>query len=158
MNRPAVTARHRPAAPRASQRIEAALLAVTAAALTGGGIAWFAGSRETADLLWALGTVAAVVPAVWWVLAALRRGSAGVDLIAVLALGGTLAVGEYLAGALIGLMLATGRTLEGAAQRRASHDLRALLEHAPRSAHRRGSDDTAAGPGRRRRPARRASR
>ncbi|MEW2553313.1 heavy metal translocating P-type ATPase [Streptomyces zhihengii] len=137
MNRPAVTARHRPAAPRASQRIEAALLAVTAAALTGGGIAWFAGSRETADLLWALGTVAAVVPAVWWVLAALRRGSAGVDLIAVLALGGTLAVGEYLAGALIGLMLATGRTLEGAAQRRASHDLRALLEHAPRSAHRR---------------------
>ncbi|MFE7379152.1 heavy metal translocating P-type ATPase [Streptomyces zhihengii] len=137
MNRPADTARHRPAAPRASQRIEAALLAVTAAALTGGGIAWFAGSRETADLLWALGTVAAVVPAVWWVLAALRRGSAGVDLIAVLALGGTLAVGEYLAGALIGLMLATGRTLEGAAQRRASHDLRALLEHAPRSAHRR---------------------
>ncbi|MBM9624261.1 heavy metal translocating P-type ATPase [Streptomyces zhihengii] len=137
MNRPAVTARHRPAAPRASQRLEAALLAVTAAALTGGGIAWFAGSRETADLLWALGTVAAVVPAVWWVLAALRRGSAGVDLIAVLALGGTLAVGEYLAGALIGLMLATGRTLEGAAQRRASHDLRALLEHAPRSAHRR---------------------
>lgn len=137
MNRPAVTARQRPAAPRASQRIEAALLAVTAAALTGGGIAWFAGSRETADLLWALGTVAAVVPAVWWVLAALRRGSAGVDLIAVLALGGTLAVGEYLAGALIGLMLATGRTLEGAAQRRASHDLRALLEHAPRSAHRR---------------------
>ncbi|KUO10448.1 ATPase P [Streptomyces sp. DSM 15324] len=70
-------------------------------------------------------------------LAALRRGQAGVDLIAVLALGGTLAVGEFLAGALIALMLATGRTLEAAAQRRASHDLRALLEHAPRSAHRR---------------------
>ncbi|MBB1246986.1 heavy metal translocating P-type ATPase, partial [Streptomyces durbertensis] len=67
----------------------------------------------------------------------LRQGRAGVDLIAVLALGGTLAVGEYLAGALIALMLATGRTLESAAQRRASHDLRALLEHAPRSARRR---------------------
>lgn len=38
-------------------------------------------------------------------------------------------------------MLATGRSLEAAAQRRASHDLRALLEHAPRSARRR----TAAG-------------
>ncbi|MGW3466398.1 cadmium family heavy metal-translocating P-type ATPase, partial [Streptomyces olivaceoviridis] len=81
-----------------------------------------------------MGTWAAVLPAVGWVLAALRHGRAGVDLIAVLALGGTLAVHEYLAGALIALMLATGRTLEAAAQRRASHDLRALLEHAPCSA------------------------
>ncbi|WP_340375273.1 heavy metal translocating P-type ATPase [Streptomyces sp. SS7] len=120
-----------------SRRLEPLLLAVTAAALTGGGIAWLADAPDLADLLWALGTVAAVVPALWWVLAALRRGQAGVDLIAVLALGGTLAVGEYLAGALIALMLATGRTLEAAAQRRASHDLRALLAHAPRSAHRR---------------------
>lgn len=70
-------------------------------------------------------------------MAALRRGRAGVDLIAVLALGGTLAVHEFLAGALIALMLATGRTLEASARRRAYHDLRALLEHAPRSARRR---------------------
>lgn len=67
-------------------------------------------------------------------LADLRRGHAGVDVIAVLALGGTLLVHEYLAGALIALMLATGRTLEAAARRRASHDLRALLERAPRTA------------------------
>ncbi|TQJ92115.1 heavy metal translocating P-type ATPase [Streptomyces sp. SLBN-31] len=120
-----------------SPRLEPVLLAVTAAALTGGVIAWLADAGGLADLLWGLGTVSAVVPAVGWVLSALRRGQAGVDLIAVLALGGTLAVGEYLAGALIALMLATGRTLESAAQRRASHDLRALLEHAPRSAHRR---------------------
>ncbi|MEU3277128.1 heavy metal translocating P-type ATPase [Streptomyces antibioticus] len=120
-----------------SPRLEPVLLTVTAVALTAGGIAWLADARGLADLFWALGTVAAVVPAIGWVLAALRRGHAGVDLIAVLALGGTLAVGEYLAGALIALMLATGRTLEAAAQRRASHDLRALLEHAPRSAHRR---------------------
>ncbi|MEU0475035.1 hypothetical protein ABZ333_21465 [Streptomyces olivaceus] len=53
------------------------------------------------------------------------------------ALGGTLAVGEYLAGALIALMLATGRTLEETARRRASHDLDALLAHAPHSARRR---------------------
>lgn len=120
-----------------SPPLEPVLLTVTAAALTAGGIAWLADARGLADLFWALGTVAAVVPAIGWVLTALRRGHAGVDLIAVLALGGTLAVGEYLAGALIALMLATGRTLEAAAQRRASHDLRALLEHAPRSAHRR---------------------
>ncbi|MFI0508981.1 heavy metal translocating P-type ATPase [Streptomyces sp. WSLK1-5] len=128
---------HRLRAAASAVRVEPVLLAVTAAALAAGGVAWLAGAGGLADLLWGLGTVAAVVPAVAWVLAALHRGHAGVDLIAVLALGGTLAVGEYLAGALIALMLATGRTLEAAAQRRASHDLRALLEHAPRSARRR---------------------
>ena len=40
------------------------------------------------------------------------------------------AVHEYVAGALIAVMVATGQTLESAAQRRASRDLRALLEHA----------------------------
>ncbi|MFJ7333173.1 heavy metal translocating P-type ATPase [Streptomyces sp. NPDC101110] len=117
--------------------LEPALLVVTTAAVTAGGIAWLLGAGGLADLLWGLGTVSAVVPAVGWVWSALRHGHAGVDVIAVLALAGTLAVGEYLAGALIGLMLATGRTLEAAARRRASHDLRALLEHAPRSARRR---------------------
>jgi cation transport ATPase len=69
--------------------------------------------------------------------AALLRRQLGVDLIAVLALLGTLAVGEYLAGALIAVMLATGRALDAAAQRRATRDLRALLERAPRTAYRR---------------------
>ncbi|WP_069174275.1 heavy metal translocating P-type ATPase [Streptomyces griseus] len=72
---------------------------------------------------------------------ALRRGRAGVDLIAVLALAGTLATGEYLAGALIGLMLATGRWLDATAERRASHDLSHLLEHAPRTARRRAAGE-----------------
>ncbi|MEU2786088.1 heavy metal translocating P-type ATPase [Streptomyces sp. NPDC007110] len=126
--------------------LEPALLAVTTAAVTAGGIAWLVGAGGLADLLWGLGTVSAVVPAVGWVLSALRRGHAGVDVIAVLALGGTLAVGEYLAGALIGLMLATGRTLESAAQRRASHDLRALLEHAPRTARRHTADGVSSVP------------
>ncbi|PKT73810.1 heavy metal translocating P-type ATPase [Streptomyces populi] len=128
---------HRVSAPDTARGLEPVLLVVTAAALTGGGIAWLVNSPDLAGLLWALGTVAAVVPAVGWVLAELRHGHGGVDLIAVLALGGTLAVGEYLAGALIALMLATGRTLEAAARQRASHDLCALLEHAPRSARRR---------------------
>ncbi|MFE2104133.1 HAD-IC family P-type ATPase, partial [Streptomyces sp. NPDC059468] len=137
-HRPTLAARlRRPTVAVVSLRLEPVLLAVTASALTAGGIAWLVGEVRVADLCWALGTLSAVVPAVGWVLTALRQRHAGVDLIAVLALGGTLAVHEYLAGALIALMLATGRTLEAAAQRRASHDLRALLEHAPRSARRR---------------------
>ncbi|HYB81478.1 MAG TPA: heavy metal translocating P-type ATPase [Mycobacterium sp.] len=122
---------------RVSHLVEPVLVAVTIGALAAGGIAWLAGAPRVADGCWIAGTVVAVVPAVVWVLADLRRGRVGVDLIAVLSLVGTLLVGEYLAGALIAVMLAGGRALEAAAERRASHDLRALLEHAPRFARRR---------------------
>lgn len=115
----------------------AVLVALSVGALASGGIAWLAGAHQVADACWITGTVAALVPATVWVVAALRRGRFGVDLIAVLSLVGTLLVGEYLAGALIAVMLAGGRALEAAAERRASHDLRALLEHAPRFARRR---------------------
>ncbi|HKP44001.1 MAG TPA: heavy metal translocating P-type ATPase [Mycobacterium sp.] len=117
--------------------VEQVLAVLTVGALAAGGIAWATGWYRVADGCWIAGTVIAIVPAVVWVIAALRRGRAGVDLIAVLALVGTLLVGEYVAGALIAVMLAGGRALEAAAERRASHDLRALLEHAPRFARRR---------------------
>lgn len=121
--------------------LEPALAIVTTGALAAGGIAWLAGWLTVADRCWIAGTVVALIPALYWVLAALRRGRAGVDLIAVLSLLGTLLVGEYLAGSLIAVMLAGGRALESSAERRASHDLRALLEHAPRVARRRVGDD-----------------
>ena len=120
---------------------EPALFAATLALLAAGGIAWAAGGQATADAVWAAATILALVPAVWWVAAALRRGRIGVDLIAVLSLLGTLAVAEYLAGALIAVMLATGRVLDAAAARRASRDLRALLDRAPRTARRRSHGD-----------------
>jgi cation transport ATPase len=121
----------------AARRLEPGLLASTAAALLGGGVAWWVGAHHLAHVFWAAGTVVAVVPSIAWVVVALRRGRAGVDLIATLALAGTLAVGEYLAGSLIALMLATGRTLDAAAEQRASRDLRSLLERAPHTARRR---------------------
>ena len=123
--------------PRLRALIEPALVVFTVGALAAGGVAWLAGWRAAADVCWIAGTLLALVPASAWVLIALRRGRFGVDVIAVLSLIGTLAVGEYLAGALIAVMLAGGRALDAAAQRRASHDLRALLERAPRFARRR---------------------
>ncbi|MGD9618488.1 MAG: heavy metal translocating P-type ATPase [Mycolicibacterium sp.] len=123
--------------------LEPGLAIVTTGALVAGGIAWLAGSQTVADRCWIAGTAVALIPAFVWVLAALRRGRTGVDLIAVLSLLGTLLVGEYLAGSLIAVMLAGGRALESSAERRASHDLRALLEHAPRFARRRVGDEVA---------------
>jgi heavy metal translocating P-type ATPase len=121
--------------------VEPALLVVTVGLLAAGGLGWVLGGQRLADGCWVVATMLAVVPAVVWMVAALRRGRAGVDLIAVLSLVGSLWVGEYLAGALIAVMLATGRALDAAAERRASHDLRVLLAHAPRSARRRLGDE-----------------
>ncbi|MGW4351904.1 heavy metal translocating P-type ATPase [Nocardia sp. NPDC004582] len=129
------------------------LLGATIAPLLAGAVARVAGAVEIARWCWAAGTVVAIVPALWWVVSALRRGRAGVDLIAVLSLAGTLWVHEYLAGALIAVMLSGGHALDAAAERRATRDLRALLERAPRSARRRrgavvhvvGLDEIAAG-------------
>jgi cation transport ATPase len=113
------------------------LLAITSAALRAGGTAWLLGARDVAGIFWAAGTLVAIAPAVWSVVAALNRGRVGADIIAVLALVGTLAIHEYLAGALIGVMLATGQAVEVAAERRAAKDLRSLLDRAPRVARRR---------------------
>ncbi|GHE38359.1 ATPase P [Streptosporangium violaceochromogenes] len=112
------------------------LLAVTAAGLSAGAVLHLAGVAAAGDAVWAAVTVVALVPALVWVLSALRGGRLGVDAIAVLALGGALAVREYLAGALIGVMLATGRALEDSSLRRARRDLTALYERAPRTARR----------------------
>ena len=113
---------------------------VTVGLLTAGAVWWLIGSRSGADALWAAGIVFALIPASYVVVSALIRRHVGVDLIALLSLIGTLLVGEYLAGSLIGVMLATGHALDAAAERRASRDLRALLDRTPRTARRRIGD------------------
>lgn len=117
----------------------APLAGSTAAVLVGAGL-WLAGRRDAANLVWAALTLVALLPAAWSVLRDLWRRRFGVDVIAVLALAGALGVGEYLAGAVIAVMLVTGRSLEAYAQRRATRDLRALLARAPRTARRRTAD------------------
>ncbi|GLP82778.1 heavy metal translocating P-type ATPase [Mycobacterium antarcticum] len=121
-------------------KVRPLFLASTFVALVAGGVAWLLGRTPVADGFWFAGTLVAVIPAIWWAVVGLRRGRVGVDVIAVLSLVGAIAVGEYLAGALVGLMLATGQTLDAAAERRATKDLRSLLAHAPTTARRRTAD------------------
>jgi heavy metal translocating P-type ATPase len=64
----------------------------------------------------------------------------GVDLIALVAIAGALALGEYLAGAVIALMLSGGQALEGFAAGRARRELTALVARVPHVAHRRRGD------------------
>ena len=66
----------------------------------------------------------------------LRRGSFGVDLLAIIAIVATILVGEYVATLLIVLMLSGGAALEDFAAGRAARELDALLKRAPQIAHR----------------------
>lgn len=102
--------------------------------VAGGGLA-LSGHDSAADAVWAVATLLGIGPGVFWVVQAARQGRLGVDIVAVLAQVGALAVGEYLAGAIITVMLASGRMLEARAGSRAERDLRALLGRAPRTVH-----------------------
>lgn len=66
---------------------------------------------------------------------AVLRGHVGLDILAVVAMVATLAVGEYIAALIIVLMLSGGEALEDFAGRRAKRDLSALLDRSPRIAH-----------------------
>jgi heavy metal translocating P-type ATPase len=110
---------------------------VATAALLGvlGGLACAAFDRHAlAYALWAATTAMLLVPLSWSVLKSLLRRDVGVDAIALFSMAGALALGEYLAGAVVALMLAGGNALEEAANRRARRELTALVERAPRSA------------------------
>lgn len=104
--------------------------------LGGGGLAWALGRERAAEAAWMVTSVIAVAPVLVAMVRDLLRRSATVDVIAVIAIAGALGLGEYLAGAVIALMLVTGRALEDYAANRAERELSSLVKRAPRSAHR----------------------
>lgn len=83
-------------------------------------------------------TVFVALFVVWTLIGMVRdvlRGHIGLDVLAVVAMVATLAVGEYIAALIIVLMLAGGEALEDIAGRRAKRELTALLDRTPRVAH-----------------------
>ena len=75
----------------------------------------------------------------WLVISIVRdllKGQAGVDVIAVMAIGGALLLDESLTASVIAVMLATGDWLERYAEGRAHRELSALVSRAPRVVHR----------------------
>jgi heavy metal translocating P-type ATPase len=119
-----------------SRRTTQLLLLWEVLALAGGGILAFADRSAAASVVWAAGAVAALLPLMTDVARGLRNRQPGVDVVALLAIAAALVLGEFLAAAMIGLMLATGRALEEYAGSRAERELTALLARAPRIAHR----------------------
>jgi len=112
------------------------LAALQLMAIVSGGILALAGDGSAADVIWALSAALALVPLTWSVIQTLAGKRVGVDLIALLAIAAALALGEYLAAAIVALMLAGGLALEEAAGNRARRELSALIARAPAFANR----------------------
>jgi heavy metal translocating P-type ATPase len=96
---------------------------------------WLSGHSDLAE--WTLLAIVLLggVPLLWKTVQHVIHREFSVDFIAILAISGSLALKEYLAGAFIVLMLSGGEALEAYALRRARSSLSALAERAPRSAH-----------------------
>ncbi|HEX8958940.1 MAG TPA: heavy metal translocating P-type ATPase [Solirubrobacterales bacterium] len=117
------------------------LLAFLTLTLIGaGGALHLLGAPTEGDAVWAATVAVMLVPLTVSIVRTLARGRVGVDAIALIAMAGALAIGQYLAGAVIALMLSGGNALEAMASRRARRELTALLERMPSIAHRRGGE------------------
>jgi heavy metal translocating P-type ATPase len=116
-------------------RVSATLVATACAlGLTAGGVARLLVGARAADVAWAATSALLLGPLSWSVLRALLRRDVGVDAVALVSIAGALALQEYLAGAVITLMLAGGNALEERAGARARRELTALVSRAPRVA------------------------
>ena len=109
---------------------------VALGSIVAGAVLWLAGSESGADLAWAAGAVVVLVPLVVSTARSLLRRDVGVDAIALVAIVWALALDQYLAAAIVALMMSGGAALEAWAAGRARRELRLLVERAPRVAHR----------------------
>lgn len=92
------------------------------------------------SIFWTLISIVGLTQAINWALEDFRNNTMGSDILAILAIIGTLITDERFAGAVITIMLSTGRLLEKWAEGQAERQLKSLLERVPRSAHRKNQD------------------
>jgi heavy metal translocating P-type ATPase len=120
----------------ATERATRWTLLVTSGALVAGGVSYLLGYETATSISLVVASLVPVLPLIREMVEKLKRRQPGVDVIALIAIGAALVLGEYLTAAIIGLMLATGRYLEEYAAGRAQRELTALVGRAPRTAHR----------------------
>jgi heavy metal translocating P-type ATPase len=119
------------------KRVATAVLAgIPALALLGGAGAYVAGYPTVGGYVWIAGTAPVLATLIVVIVRSLLRGEIGLDVIAAVAMAGSMALGEYLAGVVIALMFAGGQGLEAFAEGRARREMSALLDRVPRFASR----------------------
>ncbi len=117
------------------------LAAIALLALVAGGVLHLAGSNGRGDSVWraAVALLAAEL-AVEVARTIVVDRHMGVDTIALVAMLGSLALGEELAGLIVGIMFTGGQTIEDVASSRARRELTALVQRAPKVAQLRVAD------------------
>src|SRR5450631_2035457 len=116
------------------------LVAIAITGLSTGVAAHAVGWPDLAALCWTLATAPVVAGLAVSIVKDFLAGRLGVDAVALVSMSAALALGQPLAGAVVALMYSGGNVLEVVAIARAEHDLRALVDRAPREAHRRVGD------------------
>lgn len=119
--------------------IRRALLAISLAGLAVGLAAEFVGHVELAHWAFAAGMVPVVASLAISIIRDLIAGRMGVDAVAFISMAAALTLGQNLAGAIVAIMYAGGNLLEDFAVGRAERDLKALIDRAPRLAHRKSA-------------------
>ncbi|QGY02013.1 cadmium-translocating P-type ATPase [Methylobacterium mesophilicum SR1.6/6] len=92
------------------------------------------GHPEFAAWAWTLATLTIFGALLIQIAASLTKGDVGLDLVALISMGGALALSQPLTGAVIALMYAGGEALEAYAAGRAGRAMTALLTRQPRTA------------------------
>ncbi|MFB9949181.1 heavy metal translocating P-type ATPase [Rhizobium puerariae] len=116
------------------------LVAAPALGLVIGLAAAHGGFADLSRLSLALATLVVLLALLAQIAVSLRRGEIGLDVIALISMGSALALGEYLAAAVVALMYSGGQYLESLAEGRARREMNALLAKAPNTAMRRRGD------------------
>jgi len=116
------------------------LAVLPAAGLVLGFAARLGGLTGWPEAIWSAFTLPVLLVLIVEIVASLRRGDVGLDIVAALSMTAALLVGEALAAAIVALMYAGGRYLEAFAERRARRDMTALLSRVPRTALRHRDD------------------
>jgi heavy metal translocating P-type ATPase len=132
------TARHGRGTWRALVERRAEVLAALALlALLAGGLAHLAGDATAGDDVWRAAVAILAADLTFEVLRTIVvERHMGVDTIALVAMIGSLALGEELAGLIVGIMFTGGSTLESLASARARRELTTLIQRAPKVAQR----------------------
>jgi heavy metal translocating P-type ATPase len=114
------------------------LAAIALLALAAGGVLHLAGEAGAGDEIWRFAVMLLALELAFEVgHTVIVDHHLGVDTIALVAMVGSLALGEELAGLIVGLMFSGGAALEDMASTRARRELTALIQRAPKIAQRR---------------------
>jgi len=111
------------------------LASIAAFSIVLGGVLYLAGERAAGDAVWGAAVALLATELAFEVArTVIVDHHMGVDTIALVAMVGSLALGQQFAGIVVGLMFSGGATLEDIASTRARRELTALIQRAPKVA------------------------